>query len=174
MKYFLMAIMLILVALVKFHKSTKIKRNSAISLAVILSGIMFYSWLITSPPEQASLKSISGVIVYSQPRNSHTSDRVFQLNTSSIKFSYIDWYPNFRQVVGTAKVGDRVVFWFDPDGSDEKQSIWMINKNGIYIVSYSEMRAEREKNRWVAIILGIFFLFSAGYIFYKKSYFDKA
>jgi len=128
-------------------------------LVVAIGGFIAGAVLITryyaELPRLDELSQVSGEVRFdTETRTSRYSSArypVLMLGGSSVRYTYLDWFPRADELTDLVRPGDHITIWTDP----EKRWVWQIEKNSGLVIRYEEVRDAVASNERFDLILGI-------------------
>jgi len=128
-------------------------------VACLIAGAMLLSRYLSGLPPLDQLTAVSGDVVSAdveerRSRRSKSKHLVVRIGDKPAAY-YVDRFPEYEQVVGSIKAGDRVTAWVDVGNNNY---IWQLDKGDKRIVSYEQVAAAQRSNDSGNALFGVLFL----------------
>jgi hypothetical protein len=129
------------------------------AVVCLIVGIMFLSRYFSGVPAFDQLTKVEGPVTSAEvetrkSRRSQSQMLAVQVGDAPRAF-YSSRFPDFEQIVGAVKPGDRVTAWVDAGGNNY---IWQLERDGERLASYDQVAEVQRSNDRNNGLLGILFL----------------
>lgn len=134
------------------------------AIVCLVVGVMFITEYYTGIPTVEQLTPVEGTVIGRDVeirRSRRSKSQVLAVRIGEAPAAYYpERFPDFEQVVGTLKVGDRVKARVDVG---QHNYIWQLDRDGEQLVSYPRVaEAQRTNGRNKAMLGGLFVLVGLG------------
>ncbi len=137
-------------------------RLVVIAVGCLIGGCTLIFRSFAGVPRFEDLTEVSGVVKLDTDstwtRGGAIRYPVLIVDSSPVRYKYLDWFPRVKEVLTAIHAGDRITLWTD----SKNNWVWQIENDGRRVVSYAEVRAAVVSNGRFDVPLGIAVLALSG------------